>query len=510
MAKLTRRTFLSTGVAGAVVTAGAKVGSDASRRISPSHTGRPKNVLLLMSDQHSRRILGIEGDPLARTPNLDALALTGVRFSNAYCTNPVCVPSRASILTGLYTHNHGTWNNATAWPFETKTLAHHFSTAGYVTGLVGKMHFVDAQTHGFDYHLDFNDWFQYLGSKTKIWADELGRANSCAGMPQIDDLWSDSGDPWSGVREKDQRKGSVAVGGPSLLAELDHFESFVSRESIRFLKNFGKRQPFFLISSFLKPHDPFTPPARFARMFPAARIPMPRTWNKADLNNVPREIRSRIELDRPTPELKDPPMARLRRAMYYANLAFMDERAGEILRTLDELGLTQDTIVLYSSDHGEMLGEHNLWAKFVFYEPSVGVPLILRVPGLVQQSEVSHTPVSLVQLLATLCELCGVATPSGLDSESFVPLLHEPSARKDTSVFSEYNLNTPNAKSMIRRGDWKYCYYINDTPELYNLRDDPDELNNLAQSSEYREKHEELKARLFAWHRPEKSPTAKG
>ena len=132
------------------------------------------------------------------------------------------------------------------------------------------------------------------------------------------------------------------------------------------------------------------------------------------------------------------------------------------------------------------------------------------LPGLVRQSEVSHTPVSLVQLLATLCELCDVAVPSGLDGESLVPLLHEPSARTDTSVFSEYNLNTPNAKSMIRRGDWKYSYYINDTPELYNLRDDPDELNNLAQSSEYREKHEELKARLFAWHRPEESPKAKG
>ena len=188
--------------------------------------------------------------------------------------------------------------------------------------------------------------------------------------------------------------------------------------------------------------------------------------------------------------------------MYYANLAFMDERAGEILRTLDELGLTQDTIVLYSSDHGEMLGEHNLWAKFVFYEPSAGVPLIFRVPGLVRQGEVSRTPVSLVQLSATLCELCGVDAPSGLDGESLVPLLREPSTRKDTSVFSEYNLNTPNAKFMIRRGDWKYCYYISDTPELYNLRDDPDELNNLAQSAEYREQREELNARLFAWHRP--------
>src|SRR5262249_20061598 len=262
-------------------------------------------------------------------------------------------------------------------------------------------HFVDAQTHGFDYHVDFNDWFQYLGPKTRVWANELGQANSGAGMPQIDDFWRDSGDPWSDVREKNQRKGSVAVGGPSRRAERDHFESFVARESVRFLKGLGKGRPFFLISSFLKPHDPFMPPARLAEMYPAERMPLPHTWNKVDLDNVPREIRGRVEIDRPTPELKDPAMARLRRAMYYANLAFMDERAGEILRSLNELGLEQDTIVVYTSDHGEMLGEHNLWAKFVFYEPSVGVPLILRVPGLVRHDEVCRTPVSLVQLAAT-------------------------------------------------------------------------------------------------------------
>jgi len=465
-------------------------------------TGRPQNVLFLMTDQHSRRILGVDGDPLARTPNLDGLARSGVRFSNAYCTNPVCVPSRASILTGLYTHNHRTWNNATPWPLELKTAAHYFSRAGYITGLIGKMHFVDAQTHGFDCHLDFNDWFQYLGPKTKIWADELGQANSGSGMPQIDDLWRDFGDPWLGAREKDERKGFVLVGGPSRLAERDHFESFVSRESIRFLKRYGKGEPFFLVSSYLKPHDPFTPPERFAKMYPAERMPLPRTWNKVDLDNVPREVRGRMELDRPTPELKDPAMARLRRAMYYANLAFADYSVGSVLRTLEELELAKNTIVVYSCDHGEMLGEHNLWNKFVFYEPSVGVPLMFRVPGLTSDNTVCRTPVSQVQLLATLCELCGVPAPSGLDGESLVPFLREPSREKDTAVYAEFNLNTPHAKYMIRRDDWKYCYYIHDTPELYNLGDDPDELKNLAGVPQHREKVEELQAQLFAWHRP--------
>ena len=145
--------------------------------VRPQSGARPKNVLLLLSDQHRPRALGIDGEPQARTPNLDALARSGARFDSCSCANPVCTPSRASLLTGLYTHHHQTWNNATPWPFEYKTMAHYFSRAGYMTSLVGKMHFVDAQTHGFDYRLDFNDWYQYLGPKTKLYAEELSRAN---------------------------------------------------------------------------------------------------------------------------------------------------------------------------------------------------------------------------------------------------------------------------------------------------------------------------------------------
>src|SRR5712692_7530462 len=162
---------------------------------------RPKNVLLLMSDQHKPHAMGIDGDPEAKTPNLDALCRSGVRFDSAYCSNPVCLPSRASLLTGLYTHNHRAYHNNTSWPFEKKTMAHYFSRAGYMNALIGKMHFDDAQTHGFDYQLDFNDWFQYLGPKTKLYADELSRADSGSGQPQIDDLWRAFGDPWEGSRE---------------------------------------------------------------------------------------------------------------------------------------------------------------------------------------------------------------------------------------------------------------------------------------------------------------------
>src|SRR5204863_8187555 len=236
-----------------------------------------------------------------------------------------------SLLTGLHTHNHQTWGNATPWPFEHKTMAHYFSRAGYMTALIGKMHFVDAQTHSFDHRLDFNDWYQYLGPKTKLYADELSRANSGSGMPQIDDLWRDAGDPWKGARDLDDREGFVHVGRPSKMAEQDHFESFVARESVRFLKNHARRQPFFLISSFLKPHDPFMPAERFAAMYKPEDMKLPDTWGKVDLSTVPEEIANSIRKNGPSPEASDPAKARLRMAMYYANLAQMDDCRGKVL-----------------------------------------------------------------------------------------------------------------------------------------------------------------------------------
>ena len=487
---MTRKQFLS-GALGTLATA------------AVAQTGRrPKNVLLLMSDQHKPHAMGIDGDPVAITPNLDALCRSSVRFDSAYCSNPVCVPSRASLLTGLYTHNHGAYNNTVPWPFEHKTIAHHFDRAGYMTGLIGKMHFVDAQTHGFEYRVDFNDWWQYLGPKTKLYADELGRRNSGSGLPQIDDLWLDAGDPWDGAREMDDREGPVAVGRASKMAEQDQFESFVARESIRFLKNHGK-DPFFLVTSFLKPHDPFMPARRFADMFRPEAMKLPDTWGKVDLSTVPKEISAAIRKNTPTPELHNIDQARRRIAFYYANLAQMDDCVGRVLTALRDLDLEKDTIVLYTADHGEMLGEHGLWQKFVFYESSVGVPLVVRAPQITEPGARSKTPVSLVQTLSTLLELCGLPAVAGLDGTSFAPDLREPARTRDTTVFAEYNLRNPRAKYMIRRGGYKYNYYVNDMPELYNLREDPKEMRNLALESAAAAKVAEMKAQLFAWHKPD-------
>ena len=490
---MTRRKFLAS-------TTGAYV---SARSMSHAQTnGRPKNVLIIMSDQHKRSCLGAAGDRVAKTPNLDSFARTAVRFDSAYCSNPVCTPSRASLLTGLYTHNHQSFNNSTPLPPAHKTIAHHFSRAGYLTGLVGKMHFVDAQTHGFDYHLDFNDWFQYLGPKTKMYADELSRANSGSGLPQIDDLWRDSGDPWKNDRELDDREGPVATGRASKIPEKDHFESFVARESVRFLRRFrADEQPFFLICSFLKPHDPFMPAERFAQMFRAEDMRLPDTWGKVDLSHAPVEVRESIQKNAPTPELRNADDARKRIAYYYANLAQMDDCVGSVLSALRELGLEENTNVIYTSDHGEMLGERGMWQKFEFYEGSCGVPLLIRAPG-VSTPGVCNEPLSQVSVLPTLAELCGVSVTSASDGKSFAAQVRNPRSPRSEPVFAEYNLRNPRAKYMLRDGRYKYTFWTHDIPELYDLEADPQEMHNLASELAHATTVAGMKEKLFAWYRP--------
>jgi choline-sulfatase len=506
---LNRREF-SAMLAGSLLAGGsaaqAATGMQSEGSAKPDRTKKPKNILLMMSDQHRPASLSINGNTPARTPNLDALARSGVRFDHAYSTCPVCAPSRASLLTGLWMHNHGVMFNESAWPYEHKTIAHHLGRAGYITSLIGKMHFVDAQTHGFDYHLDFNDWMQYLGPKTNIFADEIGnRPSSGSGLPQIDDLWRESGDPWTGNVVDDGRLGLLAPGGVSKLEEQDHFESFVTRESIRFLKHYAKREePFFLISSYLKPHDPFFPAQRFYLQFEADQMKMPDTWGKVNMATVPKSIRESIENPWIEPELdKSTENAKKHMALYYASLMQMDDNVGQMLKALKDLGLEDDTIVLYVSDHGEMLGEHGLWQKTVFYEESVGVPFIMRAPGVTTENTRSATPVSLVSVVPTLLDLCGVDIPVGLDGESLTPDLHTPQQTRETVVYSEYGLHSKYAKAMLRAGDFKYMTYAHDAPDqMFNLREDPEEMNNLAIQPAFAAKAAEMKTKLDTWHAP--------
>ncbi len=476
------------------------VGSNAlEAAASPRNLSRP-NVLILMSDQHKRSCMGVSGDSVAVTPNLDRLARESIRFTNAYCTNPVCAPSRASILTGLYTHNIESRGNSTPFSPKHKTVADHFSRAGYMTALIGKMHFMDAQTHGFNYHLEFNDWCQYLGPHVQLYADELGAPNSGAGLPQIESLWKEEGDPWKGHRKLDNRLAPCAVGQVSAMAEEQHFDNFVARESVRFLEDYAREnEPFFLVASFLKPHAPFMPAKRFAEMFQPEQMKLSPTWGKADLKHLPKEVCHRIENCPVTPELKDAAEARKRVAYYYGNLAQMDDCAGQVLGALSRLGLDRNTIVVYTADHGEMLGDLGLWQKFQFYEGSCGVPLTIKIPG--GTPSLCDTPLSLVSLTVTVADLCRVPLSGPSDGKSFADLVRQPDSKANHGpVFAEYSIGHQNAKYMVRDGDYKYTHWVRDIDELYDLRSDPQEMRNLASQPNHRPTVERLRRELFLWH----------
>lgn len=467
-----------------------------------AQAGKRPNVLLIMADQHKRSCMGAYGDAVAHTPHLDALAAKSVRFTGAYSANPVCTPARASLLTGLHSHNHEAQDNSHPYAAHHKTMAHHFGAAGYDTALIGKMHWVDAQSHGFDYRIEFNDWFQYLGPKTAIYADELGRPNSGSGQPEVDDFWRDFGDPWKGTRHIDEREGSVHVGKVSKLDERDHFDSFIARESVRYLRaHKADDEPFFLITSFLKPHDPFMPAQRFADMFRAEDMKLPDSWGKAKLDTLPKEVVDSIHTNGPTPEVRDEAQAKAHMAYYYANLAQLDDCVGQVLQALAETGHDRDTIIVYTSDHGEMLGDLGLWQKFQFYEGSCGVPLLIHVPD--GATGVVNVPVSQVDLSATLTDLAHVRQIQPNDSRSIADMVRHPATAKSHGpVFAEYALGTPRAKYMVRDGAWKYTFWLHDREELYNLQDDPAELHNVADDPRCRPQADRLKAVLFAWHRP--------
>jgi choline-sulfatase len=452
--------------------------------------GRPLNVLWLMSDQHSSRALGCYGNPIVHTPRLDGLAAQGLRFDCAYSSYPVCVPARFTMLTGRYPHHHGAVSNTTPLPLRERTAAHHFGHAGYVTAFVGKLHPVDGQTHGFDYYVDMGHYYDYLGPRTEVFTRFMGADDSGSGSPWLT-IYRDRGgardrSPW--MRPEDPRRNETLEIAETL-PEADHFESFVARETIRFLRTY-RDEPFFVVTSFLKPHNPFAPPAEYAALYRPEDMPVP-AWTPEQLAHVPAQARHRTVPAAGTPEGDD--WVRRFLALYYGNVTHMDACAGRVLDALDELGLAENTLVLYTTDHGEMLGEHGLRGKFNFFEPSANIPLIARLPGRVPAGGTSHALIDQGDFVPTLIDVCGLdpaPRSQPLDGASIAPALVDPAAPGKPFAFGEYSLGNGRPFYMRRTARWKYVYYTAgrtgaaDRPEpaeeLYDLDADPGELRNLA------------------------------
>jgi choline-sulfatase len=465
---------------------------------------RPLNVLWLMSDQHAAGALGCYGNRIVRTPRLDRLAAEGLRFERAYCSYPVCVPARFTMLTGRYPHHTGCTGNHTPLPLRERTVAHHFSAAGYATAFIGKMHPVDAQTHGFDYYVDFGHYYDYLGPRTEVYVLGMGAGDTGAGMPWLS-MYFERPDraSWNALRpERPRGPGAIAraLEPAQVLPEEDHFESFVARETIRFLRTY-RDEPLFVVASLLKPHAPFAPPPEYRALYSPDEIPLPR-WPAGHLDAVPAQSKAR-----PIPGAGTPAgdaIARQFLTAYYGNVSHLDECCGRILDALDELGLRERTLVLYTTDHGEMAYEHGLHGKGNFFDGAARIPLIARLPGVVPAGTATRALVDQGDFVPTLLELCGVApAPRSrpLDGASFAPVLRDPSSRGKPFAFGEYALGSGRPFYMLRDERWKYIYYTAGElrEQLYDLENDPGEFTNLALDPGHRPTCERLRAQLFTF-----------
>jgi len=443
-------------------------------------TDRP-NILLILSDQHNVRLMGCEGNPIIRTPGLDKLASEGVRFDNAYCQNPLCAPSRFSMLSGQYCKTLGIYNNRHIPEANSMTLPRALGAAGYATCLIGKAHFNGEQFHGY---------------QQRPYGDLYGQAH------QPDPRRTPEEGP-EGHRHWFEKAGPTGIPLP-----LTQTEICLAEASKWLQERVGVHgeQPFFLTVSFDKPHFPVNPPKEyFEHYIDKVELPeVPEGCLEKSVNFV-REA----TMDNGKGEWygKSPELHRKLLAAYYGCIEWVDDAIGRLLDTLDYLGLAENTIVIYSTDHGDMSYENGAWQKTVFFDASARVPLIVRWPRqIVATGTRLSQPAGLLDLFPTLCEAAGVAIPAQCEGTSLLPLLTKHGNFERDAIFSESTVlgNPVHAGCMIRTGDWKYNHYLDGDDELYNLKDDPMERKNLITDPAHAALAETLKNRVIAFWEPDK------
>jgi choline-sulfatase len=438
----------------------------------------PPNVLIVMTDQHAPIYSGPYGHPRVATPAMDRLAREGVTFEHAYCNTPLCAPGRFSFMTGRYVHHHGIWDNATPMPSDAATWAHRLRARGYDAVLSGKMHFLGPdQLHGFRAQLAVD---LHAGQRHAIycWREEDGPIRP----PQL----------WRGVAES----------GPGTSEVIDA-DDRAEAAALAYLREPARRErPFALCVGFIAPHDPWrAPEPYFSMYYPEVELPVIPPGHLENLPQAARVLRARHRMEGPFSEEE----IRRARAAYFGMITRVDAQIGRLLDCLDEQGLANNTVVVHTSDHGEMLGEHGLWRKSTFYEQAARVPLQVRLPGGAFAARRVSECVSLVDVTATLLELAGETAAeraaARLDGASLLPCLRGELPWRD-EVFGEYLAHgNDRPRAMVRRGRWKLCYgHVAGGPpqlELYDLAADPGEFDNLAGRPAHAAVETELLARLL-------------
>jgi len=426
---------------------------------------RRPNLLILLSDQHNPHVLGCAGDRVVSTPHLDRLAAEGVRCTSAYCGSPLCVPSRSTFLTGQSCTALQVWTLGDVLPSDIPTFAHALSAAGYDTVLCGRMHFAGPdQRHGFS---------------ERIIGDVTGAL--LTGLPP---------------NLNGQSYESTATAGPGRTG-YQAYDAAVTATAMHWLRERAAArtaQPFCLVVGTVLPHNPYIAPrAVYDAYIDQVETPTVPPNYLDTLHPAVRDWRQARRVDDLTPE-----QTRAARAAYYGLVGMVDSQVGEILAALDETGLRQDSVVCYTSDHGDMAGELGMWWKSTLYEGAAGVPLILSWPGHFPAGLVLHQPVSLIDLAPTLIDLGGGTALPATSGRVLTPLLRgeQPPAGWRPEVYAEIvPALGPGPARMVRRGAWKLVHHHGyATPQLFQVEDDPQELHDLAGAPACQDQQDELLA----------------
>ncbi len=431
---------------------------------------RRRNILIVMADQLSARFLGCYGHPVVKSPNIDRLAEQGLLYETAYCNSPLCTPARYAFMTGQYVSKCGGYDNAAYMPATMPTFAHYLRLMGYRTCLAGKMHFVGPdQLHGFEERLT-----------TDVYPADFGWIPDWNQPDQRIDLWY-------------HNMSSVKQAGVAAVTNQLAYDDEVGSQALRAIYDHARGtdpRPLLLVTSFIHPHDPYAARREYWDLYRHDDIDMPRVGRPPREHQDPHNLRLERAIALDAVDITAQDIRRSRHA-YYANISYVDRWLGRIRGALETAGLAESTAIIFTSDHGEMLGEHGLWYKMSFREPSCRVPLIIRDPWEAESKRVA-APVSHVDILPTLVDLAteqDSSPPEVIDplaGQSLIPRGRDSANPGRVHIVSEYlGEGTVQPMLMLRSEKFKYTCCPGDPEQLFDPIADPDELDNLAAKSGY-------------------------
>ena len=479
---MNRRSFLYLGSA-----AGLPMPAAATRPDRP-------NILFLMTDQQRGDCLGADGHPAVRTPNLDRIAAEGARFRSAYSSTPSCTPARSCLLTGQSPWHHGMLGYGRVAPEYPHEMPRMLGAAGYFTCAIGKNHFhPQRNSHGYartvldesgrsfssDFRSDYRSWF---------WSEAPNLDPDATGIG-----WND------------------CLAGEYALPERLHPTAWTGDTAVRFLETYEDDRPFFLKVSFARPHSPYDPPARYMREFEDADIPA------ASVGGWAEGYRSRSS-DRPTLWHGDLGAAQIRhsRQGYYGSIRFIDDQIGRVLEALHRRGWYENTLIVFVSDHGDMLGDHHHWRKCYAYEASARIPMLVRWPdGLVaaERGQVREEVAELRDVMPTFLAAAGVEAPDAVDGRSLLEPVAGRAGGWREVLDLEHNVcySPRNHWNALTDGRWKYIYRALDGEEaLFDLRADPGERSDLAGTTEAGPELRRWRSRMVAHFEERGAPYLRG